>query len=96
MNVYIVYAQGENPLYDDDILDAITGTAANGGRMMSILFANEEVIEEIVSVIRCARCRYWHRYSSSSRKGRCNGLILYLNGELETPEDFFCADGEDR
>lgn len=62
---------------------------------MSILFANEEAIEEVVTVIRCARCRYWHRYSSS-RKGRCSGLILYLNGELETPEDFFCADGEDR
>lgn len=77
-------------------LDAIAGSAANGERIMSILFANEEVIEEVVSVIRCARCRYWHRYSSSSRKGRCNGLILYLNGELETPEDFFCADGEDR
>lgn len=63
---------------------------------MSKLFANEEVIEEVVTVIRCARCRYWHRYSSSSRKGRCNGLILYLNGELETPEDFYCADGEER
>lgn len=47
-------------------------------------------------VVRCARCRYWHRYSSSSRKGRCNGLILYLNGEMETPEDFYCADGEER
>lgn len=63
---------------------------------MSILFANEEVMEEVVSVIRCARCRYWHQYSSSSRKGRCSGLILYLNGELETPEDFYCKDGEER
>lgn len=64
----------------------------------------EVCIEEIskmppvdaVTVIRCARCRYWHRYSSSSRKGRCSGMILYLNGEMETPEDFFCADGEER
>lgn len=64
----------------------------------------EVCIEEIskmppvdaVPVVRCEKCRYWHRYSSSSRKGRCNGLILYLNGELETPEDFFCADGEER
>ena len=52
--------------------------------------------KSIVRVVYCEKCRYWHRYSSSSRKGRCNGLILYLNGELETPEDFFCADGEDR
>lgn len=64
----------------------------------------EVCIEEIskmppvdaVPVVRCEKCRYWHRYSSSSRKGRCSGLILYLNGELETPEDFFCADGEER
>lgn len=64
----------------------------------------EVCIEEIskmppvdaVPVVRCEKCRYWHRYSSSSRKGRCNGLILYLNGEMETPEDFFCADGEER
>lgn len=63
----------------------------------------EVCIEEIskmppvdaVPVVRCEKCRYWHRYSSS-RKGRCNGLILYLNGELETPEDFYCADGEER
>lgn len=52
--------------------------------------------KSFVRVVYCEKCRYWHRYSSSSRKGRCNGLILYLNGELETPEDFYCADGEDR
>lgn len=51
---------------------------------------------ETAPVVRCERCRYWHRYSSSSRKGRCSGLILYLNGEMETPEDFFCKDGEER
>lgn len=51
---------------------------------------------DAVQVVRCERCRYWHRYSSNSRKGRCSGMILYLNGELETPEDFFCADGEER
>lgn len=64
----------------------------------------EVCIEEIskmppvdaVPVVRCEKCRYWHRYSSSSRKGRCNGLILYLNGELETPEDFFCKGGKER
>lgn len=46
-------------------------------------------------VVRCARCRYWHRYGSS-RKGRCNDLILYLNGELETPEDFYCKGRRER
>lgn len=64
----------------------------------------EVCIEEIskmppvdaVPVVRCEKCRYWHRYSSSSRKGRCSGLILYLNGELETPEDFYCKGGEER
>lgn len=64
----------------------------------------EVCIEEIskmppvdaVPVVYCEKCRYWHRYSSSSRKGRCSGLILYLNGEMETPEDFYCKDGEKR
>lgn len=64
----------------------------------------EVCIEEIskmppvdaVPVVRCEKCRYWHRYSSKSRKGRCSGLILYLNGELETPEDFFCKGGKER
>lgn len=56
----------------------------------------DSICGDFVPVVRCERCRYWHRYSSNSRKGRCSGLILYLNGELETPEDFFCADGEDR
>lgn len=56
----------------------------------------DSICGDFVPVVRCERCRYWHRYSSSSRKGRCNGLILYLNGELETPVDFFCADGEER
>lgn len=51
--------------------------------------------KSFVRVVYCARCRYWHRYSSS-RKGRCNGLILYLNGELETPEDFYCKGGKER
>ena len=51
--------------------------------------------KSFVRAVYCEKCRYWHRYSSS-RKGRCNGLSLYLNGELETPEDFFCADGEER
>ena len=51
---------------------------------------------DAVPVVQCEKCRYWHRYSSSSRKGRCNGLILYLNGEMETPEDFYCKDGEEK
>lgn len=51
---------------------------------------------DAVPVVRCEKCRYWHRYSSSSREGRCNGLFLYLYGEMETPEDFFCKDGEER
>lgn len=52
--------------------------------------------KSIVRVVYCEKCRHWHRYSSSSRKGRCNGLILYLNGDLETPEDFYCKDGKER
>lgn len=65
-------------------------------KLLSYYKSHDKSDKDRVKVVRCEKCRYWHRYSSSSRKGRCNGLILYLNGEMETPEDFFCADGEER
>lgn len=92
-----------NLIDKEKVIELLTDEMENWHFIVDKIFL-EGCIDEIskmlpvdaVPVIRCARCRYWHRYSSSSHKGRCNGLILYLNGELETPEDFFCADGEDR
>lgn len=93
-----------NSLIDKEkVIELLTDEMENWHFIVDKIFL-EGCIDEIskmppvdaVQVVRCARCRYWHRYSSSSRKGRCNGMILYRKGEMETPEDFFCKDGKER
>ena len=51
---------------------------------------NESVVDDVIQIVRCMDCIWWHQSETNEAYGDCG----QANGIALKPFDWFCADGE--